>query len=80
LALGPRLSIATVTELHVLTSELSSLELIDTPDFRDNHLTNKKFQTKVSMPILPGICILMSWPLGLEERFSSEVQSFLLAS
>jgi hypothetical protein len=31
--LGPRLSIAAVTELHVRTSELSSLELIDTSDF-----------------------------------------------
>jgi hypothetical protein len=44
--LGPRLSAAAVTELRVLTSELSSLELRDNPDFRNSRLTNKKLSIK----------------------------------
>jgi mannosylglycoprotein endo-beta-mannosidase len=46
LNLGPRLSTAAVTELRVLTSEFSSLELRDNPDFRDSRLNNKKLSNK----------------------------------
>jgi hypothetical protein len=47
-SLGPRLTMAAVTDLRTLTSELSTVRArIGIPDLRDGRLTNKKLSNKV---------------------------------
>jgi hypothetical protein len=60
--LEPRLSQAAETDLRNLAIELSSVVLCDdVPDSRWDRFTTKSSRTKVSTPILSGICRLTRW-------------------